>query len=97
MTDPLVTPAEVERLLPEARLKHGPLLKLEAQRDRVKQAQHELYLEYQHRSNGVSIKLAAIDKQIKLEEIYLKRKIAEGLRKKPTTTITTTNETESPQ
>lgn len=71
---------QIEAHFPEHRKNHRPIIKLEAELARVKQSIKDLWAEYSMRTNRIRIKAAAIERSIRVEELYLKQYIAADLR-----------------
>lgn len=100
-------PAEILRLLPEVRKTHPGITRLEAELARVKASVKELWMRYQVEAGRIQIRAASIQRRIRLEETYLKQRIAEdlrvaaglkvsGRRRRAIINTTTNHETQSP-
>lgn len=78
MTDDLI--ARIEARFKECRDSHRPIQRLEEDLAKAKQAVKDLWTDYNVRSNRLRIRAAAIQRKIRVEELYLKQNISYDLR-----------------
>lgn len=78
MTDDLI--ARIEARFKECRDSHRPIQRLEEDLAKAKQAVKDLWADYTARSNRLRIRAAAIQRKIRVEELYLKQSISYDLR-----------------
>ena len=78
MTDDLI--ARIDARFKECRGSHRPIQRLEEDLARVNQAVKDLWTDYNMRANRLRTKAAAIQRNIRVEELYLKQNISYDLR-----------------
>ena len=78
MTDDLI--ARIEARFKECRDSHRPIQRLEEDLAKAQQAVKDMWADYNLRANRLRIRAAAIQRKIRVEELYLKQNISYDLR-----------------